>query len=337
MINYYALWIPSYQEEVPAIQRNKLDEVILRDIPGSDTIRLQGEIDPTSFQIRLRYRINQADWNHLCFTCTDRRQTDGFIFYALETEDNEAKADFVHSRLSENLPKSIYHYFKEFFHTHSLHATGEDSLLPVFHSEEPIDWNNDQTRKSVITPIIKAYTDKFDGFYHHGRDNLQQCTTAICQNREVTKNIHILRNLLHDGYKVKREMDYCRFLLDRHSAVLDNEIQTKIQKAYQDFLTYYTDLDFWYHAYLDTINFKDSKASKKWGITGGILGLLSIAITLFLEYRPSKPKTPDIQSLKADSLILIKQDNLTEKMNELIKYCKPDTAGKNNSKELQKK
>lgn len=57
----------------------------------------------------------------------------------------------------------------------------------------------------------------------------------------------------------------------------------------------------------------------------------------FLEYRPSKPKTPDIQSLKADSLILIKQDNLTEKMNELIKYCKPDTAGKNNSKELQKK
>lgn len=149
MINYYALWIPSYQEEFPAIQRNRLDEVILRDIPGSDTIRLQGEIDPTSFQIRLRY--------------------------------------------------------------------------------------------------------------------------------------------------------------------------------------------FWYHAYLDTINFKDSKASKKWGITGGILGLLSIAITLFSEYKPSKPETPDIQSLKADSLILIKQDNLTEKINELIKYCKPDTVGKNNSKKLQKK
>ena len=77
MTNYYALWIPSYQEEVPTIQRDKLDEVILRDIPGSDTIRLKGEM-----------------------------------------EDHETETDFVRSRLSENLPKSIYHYFKEFFHIH---------------------------------------------------------------------------------------------------------------------------------------------------------------------------------------------------------------------------
>lgn len=325
MTNYYALWIPSYQEEVPTIQRDKLDEVILRDIPGSDTIRLKGEIDRTSFNIHLCYQINKAEWNHLYFICTDRQQTDGFIFYALEMEDHETETDFVRSRLSENLPKSIYHYFKEFFHIHSLHATGEDSLLPVYHSKESIDWNNDQTRESVVTPIIKAYTDKFDGFYRQGRDNLQQCTTAICQNREVTKNIHNLRNLLHDGYRVKREMDYCRFILDKHSEVLDEELLTRIEKAYQNFLTYYMDLDFWYHAYLDTINFSDSKASKKWGITGGLLGLLSILITLFLEYKPSKPDTVREQLLKADSLIQVKQDNMSEKLEQLINSYRPDT------------
>lgn len=286
MINYYALWIPSYKEESIEIQRDKLDEVTLHDDPKGDVVRLKGEIDRISFRIHLRYKINKAKWNDLFFTCTDRQQTDGFIFYMLEIDDNKSKLDCVRNRLSVNLPKSIYHYFKEFFHTHSLHAIGEDSLLPVFHSENPIDWENEKTRKSVITPIIEAYTDKFNGFYYHGRDNLQQCTTAICQNREVTKNINILSNLLHDGYRVKREMDYCKFLLDRHCEVLDDNTQTKIQKAYHDYHTYYTDLDFWYHAYLDTINFRDSKASKRWGITGGLLGLLSIAITLFLEYKP---------------------------------------------------
>ena len=60
-------------------------------------------------------------------------------------------------------------------------------------------------------------------------------------------------------------MDYCRFILDKHSEVLDEELLTRIEKAYQNFLTYYMDLDFWYHAYLDTINFSDSKASKKMG------------------------------------------------------------------------
>lgn len=325
MTNYYALWIPSFQEEVPTIQRDKLDEVILRDIPGSDTIRLKGEIDKTSFNIHLSYQINKTAWNHLHFTCTDRQQTDGFIFYALEMKDHEVETDFVRNRLSENLPKSVYHYFKEFFHIHSLHATGEDSLLPVFHSQEPIDWSNNQIRKSVITPIIEAYTDKFNGFYQQGRDNLQQYTTSICQNREVTKNIHNLRNLLHDGYRVKREMDYCRFILNKHREVLDDELLTRIQKAYQSFQTYYTDLDFWYHAYLDTINFSDSKASKKWGITGGILGLLSIFITLFLEYKPSKPDAMREQLIKADSLIQVKQDNMSEKLNQLINSCKPDT------------
>lgn len=325
MINYYALWIPSYKEEAPKIQRKKLEEVILQDIPDGDTIRLKGEIDKDSFEIHLQYQINNSEWYHLYFTCTDRQQTDGFIFYSLEMEDDETEKDIVYSRLSENLPKSIYHYFKEFFHTHSLHATGEDSLLPVFHSIRPIEWDNDIIKANVIRPIITAYTDKFDGFHSHGRENLQQCTVAICKNKEVTKNIHTLRELLHDGYKVKREMDYCRFLMERHSTVIDNETRIKLQQSYQDFLNYYTDLDFWYNAYLDTISFSDSKVSKRWGITGGILGLISIVITLSLEYKSQRQQTQDGWSLKSDSLIVIKQDSLNNKMEQLMKLCKPDT------------
>ena len=53
MINYYALWIPSYKEEAPKIQRKKLEEVSLQDIPDGDTIRLKGEIDKDSFEIHL--------------------------------------------------------------------------------------------------------------------------------------------------------------------------------------------------------------------------------------------------------------------------------------------
>ena len=327
MINYYALWIPFCKEEVPNIQREGLDEVVLQDIPESDSIRLKGTIDE-SFDIHLQYQINAGEWNSLCFTYIDK-QSDGFIFYSLEMEDGELGKDIVCKRLSKSLPKSIYHYFKEFFHTHSLHATGEDSLLPVYHSDVPIDWKDSQIKSAVVTPIIEAYVDKFNGYYLRGKEDLQRCTTAICQNKEVTKNIHNLRHFLHEGYNVKREMDYCNFLLDRHQAVIGDETCMKIQQAYQDFLTYYTDLDFWYHAYLDTISFSDSKVSKRWGITGGILGLLSIAITLFLEYRPSKSESLDTQLLKSDSLMQVRQDSLIRKVDLLINSSQSDILNHN--------
>lgn len=325
MIYYYALWIPSYKEEVPTIQREKLNEIILQDIPGSDTIRLKGKINKESFNIHLQYLINNGGWSDLFFRFVDKQQ-DGFIFYSLEVGDNEVKKDVMHERLlSRGLHKSIYHYFKEFFHTHSLHAEGEDSLLPVYTAREPIDWADDRVKYLIITPIIKAYTAKFRGFYRLGRNDLQSCMTAISQNREVTKNIHALRGFLHDGYKVKREKSYCDFLLSQYSTIIDRRVQRKLEEAYNDFFTYYADLDFWYHAYLDTISFRDSKVSKRWGITGGCLGLLSIAITLFLECSSSNSGMPDEQLLRADSLILIKQDYLIEKVDELTDYCKPDT------------
>lgn len=324
MTIYYALWIPSYKEEIPKIQREELDEIKLQDIPESDTIWLKGTINKESLDICLKYRINKSKWKNLLFNYIDRR-TDGFIFYSLKLEDNEDKKDIVCRRLSGKMPKSIYHYFKEFFHIHSLHAAGEDSLLPVYNSEMLIDWEDNNIKESVVTPIIKAYTDKFNGFYHHGKENLQQCIASISQNKEVTKNIHTLRKLLHDGYKVKREMDYCQFLLNRYSTVIKNREQAENKLAYQNFLSYYKDLDFWYHAYVDTISFSDSKASKKWGITGGILGLISIFITLFLEYGPSEPDTTRNQLLKADSLIQIKQDSLIKQIDQLIISRKSDT------------
>lgn len=336
MIHYYALWIPSYKEDIPKIQRDKLNEKEIQDIPGGDVIRLKADIDE-SFNIRLQYRINKSGWKQLLFYFMDRKE-DGFVFYSLSLESQEAERDIMCRRLSKNLPKSIYHYFKEFFHTHSLHAAGEDSLLPVFHSKKKIDWNNKHTRSLAVTPIIKAYTDKFNGFYHQGKDNLQQCMAAITQNKEVTKNIHTLRTFLHDGYKVKREMAYCDFLLRKYGNepdIIDNGIKEKITQAYQDFLTYYTDLDFWYHAYLDTIGFNDSKASKRWGISGGILGILSIAITLFLEFRPAQSDTPKSLLLNSDSLIIVRQDELNEKINQLIELCKPDTIQQKISTEKQ--
>lgn len=171
--------------------------------------------------------------------------------------------------------------------------------------------------------------DKFNGYYLRGKEDLRRCTTAICQNKEVTKNIHNLRHFLQEGYNVKREMDYCDFLLERHKKVIREETQMKIQQACKDFLTYYTDLDFWYHAYLDTISFSDSKVSKRWGITGGILGLLSIAITLSLEYRSSKSDSLDTQFLKSDSLMLLKQDSLTRKVDLLINSSQSDLLNHN--------
>lgn len=124
-------------------------------------------------------------------------------------------------------------------------------------------------------------------------------------------------------------MDYCDFLLERHKKVIREETQMKIQQACKDFLAYYTDLDFWYHAYLDTISFSDSKVSKRWGITGGILGLLSIAITLSLEYRSSKSDSLDTQFLKSDSLMLLKQDSLTRKVDLLINSSQSDLLNHN--------
>ena len=89
----------------------------MQDIPESDSIRLKGTIDE-SFDIHLQYQINAGEWNSLCFTYIDK-QSDGFIFYSLEMEDGELGKDIVCKRLSKSLPKSIYHYFKEFFRKQS--------------------------------------------------------------------------------------------------------------------------------------------------------------------------------------------------------------------------
>ena len=111
----------------------------------------------------------------------------------------------------------------------------------------------------------------------------------------------------------------------------------KIKSRFDNVIDYITNKDKTDNKkYVTSINcmadiaFKEMSITKQqFNKTGGILGLLSIAITLSLEYRSSKSDSLDTQFLKSDSLMLLKQDSLTRKVDLLINSSQSDLLNHN--------
>ena len=58
---FYALWFPQYKEGKPEVQKTKLEEIELRDIPEAQSLKIYGEIQQKTLLISLQYKIDNGE------------------------------------------------------------------------------------------------------------------------------------------------------------------------------------------------------------------------------------------------------------------------------------
>lgn len=296
---YYALWIPTLKRGngKPQILNKNPGEKKLQDLPSEKALIIKGEIFTDSYDITLKYRHSkEQEFKELFF----QKQTlthEGFLIYKLELDEERIQNDYVCKRLSHEMHKALYHYIKGFFHKHVFHADKEDSLLPAFFSTEEIQWEQSTTKKLILQPIVTNYALKFSGYLEEWEHDLSQALAEISQNKNITKNIGLLRNIIQTSHNIFGEAQYCEFLLQHFPTEISSKDKKGIRETVCSLRSLHEDITFWHNLYASKISFIDGRNGVKLGVWGIIFGVASIVLTLYLEYN-----SPDAIKLKTSTI-----------------------------------
>lgn len=305
MIKYYAFWIPITQKSDLPILCEKLPEKKLQDNETYPAVFIKGEIKRDTYNIHLKYRQeSEKQYQELIFI-KEKITLEGICFYRLELPDTNR--DFLCEELSQNLHKAIYHYFKEFFHQHRFHHHTVDSLLPTYSSDEVIDWEYLDLRKEFLSKIIDFYQLKFDGFFEMWSRNFDKASTEISKNKDVLKNIELLSKTIQTAQNVFGESHFCNFLIKNFSIEIPKKNKKKIKEVLQELQELYKTIVFWHEFYISKISLLYGKKSLAWGVFGSVFSILSIGLTLFLEYHSDFETNMERHINKQDSIIYSQQ------------------------------
>ena len=291
---YYDFCIPTLKKGKgkPQILNRNPGEKKLQDLPAQKALIIKGEIFP-SYDITLKYKhTTDRDFNDLYFQA-QKLTSEGFLIYKLELDEERIQNDYVCKCLSQEMHKAFYHYIKDFFHRHIFHAATEDSLLPTYFSQEEIHWQLATTRKQILEPIITNYSLKFSGYLQEWKDDLSLALCDICNNRNISKNIGILRNIMRTNHDIFGEAQYCEFLLQNFPTEISQKDKKEIRETVLSLKSLHEDIAFWYNHYTSRISFFDGRNGVRLGTWGIIVGVISLILTLYLEY-----SAPDINVLK---------------------------------------
>ncbi len=156
MKKYYAVWIPMSVGTEFDVIKESFGPICVKYIPNLDGVFFEGRINASTYDIDLEYQEEDNEKRILLFHCDSRLQH-GFLTYSLELEES----DFLQLDLQRHLPSCIYNFIKGFFHEHKWHDGCEDSVLPSYCSDEPIDMSVATTRSLVVNNLLDAYELKF--------------------------------------------------------------------------------------------------------------------------------------------------------------------------------
>lgn len=296
---YYALWIPTLKKgnSNPQILNKKPGEKKLQDLPSQQALIIKGEISFDSYDITLKYKHTQErEFKELSF----QKQTlthEGILIYKLELDEERIQNDYVCQRLSHEMHKALYHYIKGFFHKHMFHADKEDSLLPAFFSTEEIQWEQSTTKRLILQPIVTNYAIKFSGYLKEWEHDLNQALAEISKNKNITKNISLLRNIIQTSHNIFGEAQYCEFLLQHFPTEISSKDKKEIRETVYSLKSLYENITFWHNLYTSKISFIDGRNGVKLGVWGIIIGVASIILALYLEYN-----SPDAIKLKTNTI-----------------------------------
>ncbi len=336
MISYYALWIPLLQKGNLNIIKEELDEVILKDLPEADELRIKGHINKKSHSINLYFRLSETENVSYELKCIKKNNT-GFIVYCVEISDKAT--DFVSCGLRTGFHKAYYHYIKGFFHQHTHHDCAEDSLLVAYHSDTEISLNDKSQFRKVVDSYLDCYIQKLKGVTQQNEINMNEVIREMSQNKNISRNLKFIQELVKNGYSVKGELGYCRFLAGTHRNNSSRKKRKELEDAGKEFEDFFDNLIFWNNHYTSLISYFDGNKSLKWGMAGFAVGILSLLVTACLEYCHSRQLSNEKQLEHIENIIDTYQQNIEDKMEKLHEPAHShaiDSVAKNKKQILQR-
>lgn len=245
-----------------------------KDIPTLAGVYFEGHIDSTTFDVSILYADNEIK-KTLKLHCESRNQR-GLLVYSLEL--NDTNADFLQADLKTHLPSCIYSHVKGFFHEHKWHDSSEDSVLPSFCFDMPVDLVS--VRGRVVNQLLDAYQTKFEGHLESWSDSLLSLSQKIMNGTKPYSDLFALLERVTDSYNVCGELDYCEYLLAQFKQDVSRARRKELRKLMASLVKTSNDMRACYDRYISIVSLNDGRNSKIFGWIGFVLSILSIILTL---------------------------------------------------------
>lgn len=198
-MNYISYWIPS----TSFIEFGTLiDELI----DNNSTNNISDKVETTDNDLYLKIKNNKdIEFNYLGNTYTlsnIESHNNGILIYRYEN---------MQQNIDDILDIQVYHYLKDFFHSHESHNEEEDALLHGYKTSEKPTFDN------VVEHYCKIYQNKFINHY----DNITSYSSIdIIMNKYLNKEtkiheaINSIAQIQRKINKIETELVYFNFLLN---------------------------------------------------------------------------------------------------------------------------
>lgn len=299
MTRYIVLWIPTMSKRNLQVYVHELPESHLQDIPNTNGVRILASIDD-NFNISFSYKDDtEAAFHNLTLQCICR-QSNGFIEYSYEVAEDAD--DYLSVSLRLDFHQAYYHYLKGFFHKHNQHDSEEDSLLKPVFSETELSFENRDHRNKILRSYFSDYKDKILGTTKEVNLHTESVVAEIAQGQNISRNLEFFHACIIRNYRIKGEIEYCRFLLSQYkNDGLGNE-RKELETAIEHFMEADSQMQFWYNHYMSLNSFTDGKKGVRIGWAGFIVGVFSIVLTSVLECSHTFSLTNEDQTQHLDSI-----------------------------------
>lgn len=150
----YVLWIPCLSEQGLTILQDNISE---RNISDTGVNFVTAKIDRNDLSISFEYKYKEQKHKLFLEYIGKNKDKGGLLSYRLKyCRDRESP---LAKTMQEEMPLSIYHIIKDFFHKHTFHSDDVDSMLHArfFLLEKEME----KTRISNEEFFIKEYHSKF--------------------------------------------------------------------------------------------------------------------------------------------------------------------------------
>lgn len=279
---YYALWIPSLNEQIPDVINPEPASVELSDIIGLPPCKLRCEVELSTKNITLYYSLDSIDnEKKLSFTHLEAIRS-GLISYEVNIP---TPADALTECLLSQMHHSIYHYLKGIFHEHNYHEDECDSLLQGYTSTHLIKLSDSKTLKNIYTHYLTEYQDKLNDAYMTLSGQLCKLQETTNVKKAYKQALIEVKQLKRDCQRVMGEASYAEALLEMSRFNVKNAIYNNLRNRLSL-------LEILREKCYDAYSLINNEYNNRLGRYGIWVGAAGIILTFLLEIYHTSDNTP---------------------------------------------
>ena len=206
----YALWMPVLLDG----ELKLICEDIRRrlcDSPDLGGFDLSCEIDKLTRDITIRYKVSRHFFSKKKQIILHKENENKYGFITYSFYWHEGKTDAFTASLKENMPTSVYHLIKDFYHVHTDHDPSHDSLLQAFTRQGEIDL--DAEFDDIRMFYLRQYWYTLKDFTEQTLEEFDCAKRNIERIFNVQKGIGTLAEIIDNGNNVKGQLKYMDYLL----------------------------------------------------------------------------------------------------------------------------